>query len=81
MKLKQACYANDYRPIDPTCTCAVCLRYSRAYLHSITTRQPRASALVSYHNLAYMMRFTRRAETPLSASYLSLACPKLLPGL
>jgi tRNA-guanine transglycosylase len=59
MRLKQSCYAADQSPIDPTCTCAVCKTYSRAYLHAAITREPRASHLVSYHNLHYMMRFTR----------------------
>ena len=70
MKLKQSAYAADYRPIDPTCSCAVCARYSRAYLHSIVTRQPRASALVSYHNLSYMMRFTRDMRAAIEAGEL-----------
>ena len=59
LKLRQACFAADHTPIDPTCTCAVCRTYSRAYLHAAVTREPRASHLVSYHNLHYMMRFTR----------------------
>ena len=48
MKLKQAAYATDYRPMDPTCGCAVCARYSRAYLHSVVTRRAPSAALRSY---------------------------------
>ncbi len=59
LRLKQAAYAADARPIDPSCTCAVCRTYSRAYLHATVTKEPRASHMVSYHNLHYMMRFTR----------------------
>ena len=59
LRLKQACYAADPRPIDPSCGCEVCGRYSRAYLYSSITREARAAHLVSYHNLFYMQRFTR----------------------
>jgi len=59
LRLRQACFAADARPIDPSCTCCVCKTYSRAYFYSASTREPRAAHLVSYHNLHYMMRFTR----------------------
>ena len=33
--IKQAQYARDEQPIDPACTCEVCRRFSRAYLHHL----------------------------------------------
>ena len=33
--IKQARYLRDESPIDPACGCAVCARYSRAYLHHL----------------------------------------------
>jgi tRNA-guanine transglycosylase len=59
LRLRQAAYAADSGPIDPSCTCLVCRTYSRAYLNASVTREPRASHLVTYHNLFYMQRFTR----------------------
>mmetsp|Transcript_12417 Transcript_12417/g.39322 ORF Transcript_12417/g.39322 Transcript_12417/m.39322 type:complete len:385 (+) Transcript_12417:378-1532(+) len=59
LKLKLAAMANDKRPIDPTCGCMVCKKYSRAYLHNVVTKEPHAAHLLSYHNTYYMMRFTR----------------------
>lgn len=44
------------RPIDENCTCLTCRTYSRAYLHSIVTREPSACHLLSVHNVAYQMR-------------------------
>ncbi|KAK9110749.1 hypothetical protein Sjap_018809 [Stephania japonica] len=38
LKLKQNAMANDVRPIDPSCMCMVCKNYSRAYLHSLVTK-------------------------------------------
>ena len=59
LRVRQACYAHDNTPLDASCGCAVCRTYSRAYLYGSVTREPRASHLLSYHNLYYMQRFTR----------------------
>eukprot|EP00897_Mesotaenium_endlicherianum_P002042 jgi/Mesen1/1866/ME000143S00917 len=60
LKLKQAAMASDFRPIDPDCSCMVCKRYTRAYLHSLVTRDPVGAHLVSYHNIAHMMQVGAR---------------------
>ncbi len=39
MLIKNAQYANDPRPIDETCECAVCRRYSRAYLRHLVNER------------------------------------------
>lgn len=63
--IKQACYAEDERPIDPACGCPVCLRHSRAYLHHLfTTREMLGVRLNTLHNLYYfadLMRHIRSA--------------------
>eukprot|EP00850_Spirogloea_muscicola_P020374 SM000214S06768 [mRNA] locus=s214:62316:65492:+ [translate_table: standard] len=56
VKLKLASMADDFRPIDPSCACMVCKRYTRAYLHTIVGKDPIGSHLVTYHNIAYMMK-------------------------
>lgn len=40
----------------PTNMLQVCKNYSRAYIHSLITRDAMGSQLLSYHNLSYMMR-------------------------
>src|SRR5437879_7791997 len=35
VSIKQARYAGDERPLDPSCSCQVCRRYSRAYLRHL----------------------------------------------
>jgi tRNA-guanine family transglycosylase len=40
----------------------VCKKYTRAYLHSVVTKEPIGAYLVSYHNVAYMMRLTRNIQ-------------------
>ncbi|CAL5081526.1 unnamed protein product [Urochloa decumbens] len=59
LRLKQNAMATDERPIDPTCSCMVCKKYTRAYLHCLVTKDAMGSQLLSYHNLSYMMRLSR----------------------
>lgn len=61
LKLKNASFARDFRPIDDTCECMVCKQYSRSYIHHVVTRGVASAAiLVTYHNVAYMQSLTRR---------------------
>jgi queuine tRNA-ribosyltransferase len=56
MNIKRLEYAEDPSPIDPTCTCLVCRRYTRAYLrHLFVAREPLAATLNSIHNLAFYL--------------------------
>ncbi len=59
--IKQARYQRDESPIDPACGCAVCGRYSRAYLHHLYhVKEMLASRLNTIHNLWYFSDFMRR---------------------
>jgi queuine tRNA-ribosyltransferase len=63
--IRNARYANDPRPLDSDCGCAVCRRYSRAYLrHLYSTGEFLATILNTHHNLYFyldMMRKIREA--------------------
>ena len=63
--IRNARYANDRRPIDENCGCAVCRRYSRAYLrHLYSTGEFLSIILNTHHNLYFyldMMRGIREA--------------------
>jgi queuine tRNA-ribosyltransferase len=63
--IRNAKYANDPGPIDESCGCAVCRRYSRAYLrHLYSTGEFLATILNTHHNLYFyldMMRKIREA--------------------
>jgi hypothetical protein len=37
----------------------VCKRYTRAYLHTIVTKEAMGCQLISYHNIAYMMQLSQ----------------------
>ncbi len=53
LNVRNARFARDDRPLDPECQCAVCRRYSRAYVrHLYNSGEMLAATLCSYHNLA-----------------------------
>jgi queuine tRNA-ribosyltransferase len=54
--VRNARYAQDERPPDPACGCAVCQRYSRAYLrHLFLAGEMLAAILATYHNLYFYL--------------------------
>ena len=56
LNIKNQRYAEDQGPIDPACACAVCQRYTRAYLrHLFAAKEPLAAVLHSMHNLAFYL--------------------------
>ncbi|MBM4318908.1 MAG: tRNA guanosine(34) transglycosylase Tgt [Deltaproteobacteria bacterium] len=63
--IKNARHAADPGPLDPSCSCETCRRYSRAYLrHLFLNRDPLAVRLHTVHNLSYyatLMEEIRRA--------------------
>lgn len=56
MKLKNNKFAKDMRPLDEKCSCMVCKKYTRSYLHHTIKAQGMAAPaiLITYHNVAYM---------------------------
>ncbi|MGB0035392.1 MAG: tRNA guanosine(34) transglycosylase Tgt [Candidatus Acidiferrales bacterium] len=59
--IKNLRYANDPRPIDESCECAVCRRYSRAYLrHLYAAGESLAAILNTHHNLHFYLALMRR---------------------
>ncbi len=56
INIRNARFASDHEPIDPKCTCSVCVRYTRSYLrHLYQAGEMTASIMLSHHNLAYFL--------------------------
>ena len=54
--IKNVCFKNDPRPIDPDCSCPACRRYSRAYLrHLFMSGEMLGAALASLHNVHFYL--------------------------
>jgi queuine tRNA-ribosyltransferase len=54
--IRNACYADDARPLDEACSCVVCARYSRAYLrHLFIAGEMLGPILGSHHNVHFFL--------------------------
>ena len=67
VKIKNAQHRTDPAPLDESCDCPACRRYSRAYLHHLL-RIGEASAwrLLSLHNLRFYMSLMARIRRAIS---------------
>ena len=69
LNIKNARFTLDARPLDEECGCAVCARYSRAYIrHLYQAGEILASTLCSYHNLAFYLDTMRRIRQAIALS-------------
>jgi len=56
IRIKNACYREDSGPLDKSCGCFVCQKYSRAYLrHLYISGEILSSILNTFHNLYFYM--------------------------
>jgi queuine tRNA-ribosyltransferase len=79
MNIKNKKYAEDQNPPDPTCTCMVCSRYSRAYLrHLMHAGESLGGTLNSIHNIAYYIGIMQRVRNSLAQPSPS-STPSLTP--
>ncbi|MGQ0520089.1 MAG: tRNA guanosine(34) transglycosylase Tgt [Actinomycetota bacterium] len=69
--LRNAANAGDAGPLDPSCPCPVCARWSRAYLrHLHLMGDPGAARLLTLHNLAWTLALVARAREAVAAGRL-----------
>ena len=63
LSLRNAAYREDVRPLDETCGCQACSRFSRAYLrHLFQAGEILAHRLVSIHNITHLTRLMSAAR-------------------
>jgi queuine tRNA-ribosyltransferase len=63
LNLRNARFARDPRPLDETCECPACARFSRAYVrHLVTQQEILGLRLLSLHNLRFVLDLTARAR-------------------
>jgi queuine tRNA-ribosyltransferase len=67
INIKNARYAEDDRPPDPSCGCYTCRTHSRAYLrHLYLSGEMSAGALNTLHNLTFYLDTIRRIREAIS---------------
>ena len=68
VKIKNAQYKSDLRPVDETCGCHTCRNFSRAYLHHLhRAREILGARLNTYHNLYYYQTLMRELREAIAA--------------
>ncbi len=68
LKINNARYRNDPRPLDRECDCVACRNYSRAYLHYLLRiEEATAWRLLSLHNLRYYARLMQRIRSAIES--------------
>lgn len=66
LRLRNARYKTDERPVDETCSCTCCKGFSRAYLHHLDRcGEMLGPMLTSIHNLHYYVNLMREVRQAL----------------
>lgn len=65
--VRNAAYAEDFRPIDERCSCYACRNFSRAYIrHLFKAEELFALRLLTIHNLHFLLDFTKQIRTAIA---------------
>ena len=68
LKINRLEHARSDEPLDPTCPCETCRRYTRGYLrHLFTCKEPTAWQLLSEHNLTFYATFMEKLRAAIEA--------------
>lgn len=63
MRIKNAKYSRDWRPVDENCDCYTCKNYSRAYVrHLMRTEETFGLRLTSFHNLRFLINLMEQVR-------------------
>ena len=66
--IRNAVYAEDFRPIDEHCQCYTCRNFSRAYIrHLFKAEETFGLRLLSIHNLHFLLDFVRQIREAIEA--------------
>jgi queuine tRNA-ribosyltransferase len=64
LNLKNARFARDQAPLDETCDCPACSRFTRAYIrHLVNQQELLGLRLLTLHNLRFLLRLTAGARS------------------
>jgi queuine tRNA-ribosyltransferase len=68
LNIRNARWARDDGPLDPSCACRVCSTWSRGYLrHLHVVGEPSAQRLTTLHNLAWTLDLVARMRASIEA--------------
>ncbi|HVD60850.1 MAG TPA: tRNA guanosine(34) transglycosylase Tgt [Gemmatimonadaceae bacterium] len=71
LNIKRAEFRNDPRPLDETCDCETCTRFSRAYIrHLFVSEEILGHRLLSLHNVHFLLSLARTARNEIAGGSL-----------
>ncbi|HEY3257551.1 MAG TPA: tRNA guanosine(34) transglycosylase Tgt, partial [Gemmatimonadaceae bacterium] len=71
LNIKRAEYRNDPRPLDESCDCSACSRFSRAYIrHLFVSDEILGHRLLSLHNVHFLLSLARAARREIASGNL-----------
>ena len=72
LNLKNARFARDPGPLDETCDCPACSRFTRAYIrHLVNQQELLGLRLLTIHNLRFLIRLTAEARRAIEGGELA----------
>jgi len=72
LRIRNARYKTDEQPLDPSCACPTCARFSRAYLHHLDRcGEMLAPMLASVHNLHFYVSLMREVRAAIETGTLA----------
>jgi queuine tRNA-ribosyltransferase len=81
VRLKNAAYRDDTRPIEAGCRCPACERFSRAYLrHLYVTGELLGARLCTLHNLVFFQRLMADIRDSITRGRLATFAREFMAG-
>jgi queuine tRNA-ribosyltransferase len=72
LNLRNARFARDPGPLDESCSCPACARFSRAYIrHLVNQQEMLGLRLLSLHNLRFVLELTANARAAIEQGRLA----------
>jgi queuine tRNA-ribosyltransferase len=82
LKIRNARYESDTRPVDPACACPTCRSYSRAYLrHLDRCNEILGARLMTMHNLWFYQALMQNIRRAIEAGRLTDFTMEFLSGI
>ncbi len=82
LRTTRARFRLDETPLDPSCTCLVCRRYTRGYLHHLARgKHALGIRLLGIHNIAHYQTLMQRMRTAICSGTFPSLYRELAPAL
>jgi len=66
--VRNAVYTKDFSPIDETCSCRVCKRYTRSYIrHLLNSNEILGLKLITFHNVYFYVNLMKQIREAIRA--------------